>query len=998
MGPVRRGILVVLLFGIFLQAAAATGHWSITDATVYPEKTNEGAPGVAVMHVEDWKGDPVAPWRCHMIQNQMYYGDPINATEGEDYVNNWMTYTYGENPDGWFFNDTFRFDSAINQQEIRFSAYGVCEGEESEDTAVEYREVDMDGDIWVRFPEDNDGNVIEEYTPQDTYWENETIDIAVNATRPAGRGEAFIEDGNYSFTLYDISGDVVRHANVHEDDWADNIRVMSDRVEVEIPLQGSGDVETVDGGHYVLSVTAHNRTLDVPNVETPYGGLAVPITVIPSFLEGRSWIETPTPPADEDVDVLDYPCREQEVTVGRRGGETAEIPVCEKDFSFDVYFEELYAEADTVKASVTGAVTGDVFETIELERMNETHWNGSFHIPKMFDTEQYGQDLVINVSAGNQFQSVEEAHLMQISGFDIRTTTSKTNAPLGESVDLVAGPISNFTRSEISNESIARVDFTVTHENDVLHEETLERPFSSNYRRENAEFYTRYSVPYTAPTGDHTVNVSMTDIYGVEATTQFDFPVVEPESTDRPVVVLDKQGDHMYSINNLSSSFNTTGVYDNTIALYNVGGDPAQVDIEPRGGIADITAIRNSSHNLHSGQLQLVTISFKPDDSGTHTGHLHFEVGGAEIAPYNITLPVSLDVECNKQVHPFCITDTNLEQEVTTAGEHTLSFTARNTGDWAPSLQIDVMGQNITQLMEEVHHEETIAVGNSSTVEIPYQVGTFDNGVHTGSLNLFHQGTTSDEEVYLNVSIDVAIDTGRIAATASQTELGTFVEGDQIPVNLTILNNGTRTINTVTLDSENLDISGETVDVHLTSQEETTITHTGTAIAGTEEATIEVNPDAGSSDTVTVTFTVYTDYTDDIDALREDLNEVGSTIQQLPAEDREPYEIELSNTRELLNASESAWENGRYEDTEEYYRDAELSYEELDQNVADAVANADQNQNESSGGDGGESPDEGSGFGLPIMAMAVILIIIVVVAVILYFSLVPEEEEDIPYR
>lgn len=922
---------MLVLFIVVAVGVPVVGaiSWSITDAYVLPEYSQKGGESVVFAHVVDHNGILVTPNRCEDINNLYDYAGDVN-----------MPLTHSEDPEAWFYDE---FTTSETDSSLTIYAGGECEGVDTTESDTDQVSLQPDGDLKVEFLTDMSGG----------FWEEETVTVRWNVTRTVQFGTAFEPGANLSYKLYRPNLSVVQEGELGG--FSDEVVRGDSEYFAEITFPRSS-------GQYILSVIAVNESL---NLENPYGGAAQQLWVRPTYLRGDSQLIIP----DENCVTVD----------GREK--------CEKGAQMEVTFREDHANADNVTVTVTDTegFSATTFTQFTLNRWNESYWNQTFTVPRDFDTATYGHALAFQIFALHEFtrndeverSAVTRTEYVNISRFKIIESTPPF-IRLGDMIDLIFSPVTPYTENPVSRYNISRVNIQVRNmHGQNIYENVLFPPFDDVYDDSRQVFTDPFTVPFNTTTGVHTVHVTIEDVFGEAVTEVFDFKVMTQEDTARPVVLVGAGG----QVNNeeMTANYSSTGTERERVILKNLGDSPALVDVFFTGDMQDIARFRvEETPSIAPGQQHIFEIPISISESGRYTGDIIFQIGGSFIEPYNITVPADIFVQCKDIFDVFCVVSTDLEKTITSPGTHAISFRVLNQGSSHDSFSVRAEG-NITDLVgfDSRHRSVNVGPGNVTTVELPFNVGVYNSGFYPGRILL----STHPEGLVMNASILAQITESRITVDSPDRNLGQYVDGESVTLSLIINNTGTQTINSLEVSSPELGISrteSETLEPRQSMQRE----YQGTARAGLSIVNVTVTPEQGSSDTAQFTIRTYRDYQGDIQQLRSQLSRARATLgnaTRINESTRTDIGNRLHSAETLLNRAESSWNGGQYQAAADRFQEADDVWSSTAPRVSSLES---------------ETDSTGGGFSLDalVIPMAIILIIFAISGVILYLSVVPEEE------
>lgn len=944
-GHSKQVLAVMLLLAVLVPVVGAT--WTLDEAHFFPEYSAQSADSVLTAHALDNTGEVIAPSHCagenDFIEFRYNYDEPVN-----------IPLTYAERPYGWYFDD----EIVVNASDTQFELFvnGVCNGVSGNDNTfvnLTDRGHAVDGDFNVEFLT----------RVKDGYWEEEEELFYWNVTRTDQVGIQFVDDANLSYRLYQPHASLVLEGEM-EGFGSDEVTRQGKNysAEVEFPT---------GGGWYVLSVIALNNSFQAE--QNPYGGAAKMIWVRPTYLEGEGNIHAPT----ETCQPLS-PSSADEPSVD-----------CEKGAEIEVSFSEHYAQASYVNVTVRGSKqdSNDAYNEFALERWNSTYWNGTFTIPEDFDTGAYGSQVEFEIRGVNRFvrngeiekSEVETSEMVNLSSFKILESTAPF-VKLGNTIDLVFSPATPYTENPIPADLFSDLQIQVVNGTGAsIYGASYSYPFNEIYEAESQLFSDSFKIPFNASTGVHTARVTMTNTFGVSKTQEFPIKILDSDASEQPVVVVAAGG--VVNSDNITKSYRLSGRQKEKVLLRNLGSETATVEMTFTGDLEDVAkSIGKRTASIPAGQQHVFSANFTLMESGTYEGDMVFNVTGSNIPGYTIDVPVSLTVDCRYILDTFCIREADIHKEITEAGEHVLSFVVRNDAQFSESFDITAQG-DITRFLGSQPREYGLEAGNTSRINISFNVPSYESGFYNGTLIL----ATFGNNLALDSSIDVLIDQGKIDVSVAQQDLGQFVTGETVPVTLLVNNTGTKRIESVDVSSDDLGLSaGETVD--LASREGVVLKYNGSAPSisstGSSEdvtASISVTPNTGNARTADVDLTVYPNYGPRIQTMLQEVEQLERELSNRTGAGKSDIGSDLESIRIALENANRDWERG-------YYGAAERKVSRAQEDKRQAEAAVSQ-LSTPGGGDSGGSP-----VGPFILPMAIILILFAISGIILYLSIVPEDE------
>lgn len=823
---------------------------------------------------------------------------------------------------GWFYNDTMTVDP--DNDTVTVVANGQCDGQQTTGAETQDTTFGPVGNISV--------SVLTDFDPEG-YIAGNNLSVAWNATNHTGD---FEPHADLSFALHDIEGNV----DVEGSETGGEITQGDANYTTEFTLPPSK-------GRYVLVANASNTSL---SYDRPWGAAARTINVLPR-LSGNAHL---TPVA---------------------GCEGAAPLECEKSGNMTIAFEAVTGSATAVNATFYGE-SGNI-TTVPLTEANDTWWNTSYELPIDFNTSAHGWDLNVSLNATDGEVYASDNETLQVQNFTVIDNTQPF-VGRGTSIDIQVGPVTPFREFPLPRDNVSEVDLTVRNTSGhIVNETVIEAPFDDeDYDEGTRMFSHRWPVATNVDTGEYSVDARVEDVFGVRKNLSFTFDVLE-DGTEGPVVEIAGAGGET-GITRFNRTYNTTGNKSITVLLNNTADVPALVTPHFRSDLSGISSLHEDVPvSFSENQLKNVHVNVSLAEKGTYLGDMVFEVHGSFVNDYNLSLPVNLTVnnDCLYLNGSLCLVSTDLDRSVGTVGSFNLTASAVHTGTDA-SLSITYEG-NLSDILAE--RTISLAADNRTDIALGFTTSAGETGTYTGNVSF----TTDNASITLPGSVAVNTSVGDVSVTAPVVELGTFVEGDEVPIDLEITNTGDSRFDSVDIVGGRLDID-ESRDVDLDPGNTTTVSVTGTAPAvdGETSVDITVRTPSGAADTASVSLTAYQNYgnrftllQNDIGVLRDRLTNVSAS-----AENRSAVQDDLDQAETLIEEGQEAWDNGDYSTAQTRYQEADQLRQSADQLLTDL---------ESSDTDGGD----GGGIGLPIIPIVVFIVIVAIIGAILYLSIVPEDEE-----
>jgi hypothetical protein len=852
---------------------------------------------------------------------------------------------------------------------IDLFAEGTCDGVSADDTATDSVTFDPDRNLSVR---------VLNRTHHRTFLEGSTYTMRVNVTNQTG----FEPDDriDVDWNLMNWTEHSVASGSLSEQDG-----YYSTDITIPDPSER----------FYYLNITAENTT--AVGYQNATGGTARVLSV-ERQLAGN-------------------------ISLNNTAGECNDaVTRCEKSAVLNTTFNATRATADNVTAWVHG--NGNNLTTFNYSWDDSTElWEQNFTIPADLNTTTYGDELTVTAHAKNSLSATTATRDLNVSSFRLIEETA-SYVFQGNEIDLVFGPVAEFTGIPIERALIDSFNVSVDYPNGTeLMNDSIGMNDSisdTNYLQQQRLLRYGAQIPSGSPTGTYNFRADVTDIFGDTRNDTFTFNVYSSgdEESDVNVIDISSAINDLDSTEEIEKQFEETGDKSGSIVLRNDGTESGTVRVhlsESLGGLTtyDVSYLSGPPIDLEPDSAAELEFNFSLSEEKQYTGEITFMVEGSVIQ-YNRTLPVNFTVgeqlDCAHENGSLCVEDEDAIQKMTTS-ESTISLRVSN-GDNATNISYGFEG-NLSDILTDGDQE--FEENEVTDLEIPVSVSADDNGFYTGNITVSND---RNEMVRVPAEINVSIAAGEINVTAPSPDLGTHMPGDTVTFDLDITNTGGTDLSNITVTSSDLGLTHEvrTDDgdwITLGPDEETTTTVEldTSGLGGTDRGennpvTLNVISGSGVESTVEVRIVVREDLNDDIASYQDQIStfrdQVETIRQNQGGTDVSNIQSQITDMEAAVTNAEEALAAGNYDEATSQLNTASDLESQIQTSIENAQAtgggqNGGQN-NDTQTGDPGDGQDPstgngGGGGGLPILFIVIVVILLAVVGVILYLSLVPEESE-----
>lgn len=856
------------------------------------------------------------------------------------------------------------FDNVID-----LFAEGTCDGVSADDTATDSVTFDPDRNLSVR---------VLNRTHDRTFLEGSTYSMRVNVTNQTG----FETDDRI-----DVGWSLMN--------WTEHTVASGSLAEQEGYYSTDITIPDPSERFYYLNITAENTTnVDYQNAT---GGTARVLSV-ERRLAGN-------------------------ISLNNSAGECNDAMTrCEKSAVINTSFNATRATADHVTAWVHGNENN--LTTFDYG-WNESRslWEANFSVPADLNTTTYGDELTVTAHATNSLSETTVTQDLNVSSFRLIEETA-SYVFQGNEIDLVFGPVAEFTGIPIERALIDRFNVSVKYPNGTELENGsvgMDGPIpDTNYLPQQRLLRYGVTIPSGSPTGTYSFHANVTDVFGDRQNDTFTFNVYESGDEESDVNVIDISSgiNDLTSTEEIEKQFEETGDKSGSIVLRNDGTESGTVRVhlsENLSGLTtyDVSYLSGPPIDLEPDSAAELEFNFSLSERKRYIGEITFMVEGSVIN-YNRTLPVNFTVgeqlDCSHENGSLCVEDEDAIQKVTTS-ESTIDLRVSN-GDNATNISYGFEG-NLSEILSE--GEQQFDENEVTDLEIPISVSADENGFYAGNITVSND---RDEMVRVPAEINVSIPAGELDVTAPSPDLGTHTPGDTVTFDLNISNVGGTDLSNFTATSSDLGLThevrtddGDWVTLGPDEQTTTTIDLDTSGLGGTDRGqdnpvTVNVISGSGVEDTVDVQIVVREDLNDDISSYQDQIatfrDQVQSIRQNQGDEAVGDIQGQITDMEAAVTNAQEALAAGNYDEATSELNTASDLESQIQTSIEDAQAstggqnNGQDNGSQNGGDDNGQDPGTGNGGeggGLPILFIIIFVILLAVVGVILYLSLVPEESE-----
>lgn len=615
--------------------------------------------------------------------------------------------------------------------------------------------------------------------------------------------------------------------------------------------------------------------------------------------------------------------------------------------------------------------TEEVYQEISLNRDSSIdsstpgYYTGSFEFPYINKSKyQNGVKLMYNASSDNREHIVN--HTVTYRSFRANIDLERGYAYQGGEFEIPLTLGRYFSLDTLLEEDIKEMDVNITDSNG-------ERFTSYNLSNVSLDTDEQYSetiqIPGDAPTGDYNIELFVQDIYHAEKTLLREFSV---RDTDRTFEV---------GQDTVTQEFDRSGQYSSSISITDITDTGVNISTEVSEDLENVVDI-SDNFQIAAGESSDIGIDWNISRVQDYSGYIRFV---DEDSSYNVTVDVEVDApNCQMQSGPICsLSGQNIEYTMSERTTEQTEVELLNIGGEGSMRDVTTsISGNITDYASV---EEGYEFDNEQTVPINFTPE--EQGVYTGTLAISEGDNTIEYDLTLNSEVPSG------AAQADITEsinLGELVSGESVEEEIDIENTGETEIENISISSSDYDIETDTEGLTIEPGNSISVTVNFNNVE-TESGELEINLEAldESTETVSVSATVYSDYGTRIDNLFDDIQNLRDETSN-----REALST-LDSAETQLDSAEISWENGNYQEAVNSYDEADEIYSEA-QTAVESQQQEEQPGGEDPGtGDPGTQEPADSGGGLPIIPIVVVIFILIIGGFVFYESYIPEEGDPL---
>jgi len=978
----RKVLAVCCVLFTLIAIGAADPAWEIVDTTFAPMNASDPATGVLFMTVQDISsGNAIDPGDkgCTQINTKYKY----NTTGNQD-----MSYIEGSS--GRYYAT---FPTSAENQSVRMQAWG---------TGCNQGDANLAANATVSFNSSRNQTVdILNGSRNGQLLEGEMYTFAANVTEDING--SLEDEASVNWTLYDYMGDPASAVPYNTGPTAfDSSAGMYHNDSIPMPTSG-------DHRYYLMFESANHGL----NYTSPSGADAQAIWVNESMeatltvRNNNSMCDTTTNPST---------CQEGAVL----------------ETTFNV-------TADAAE-NVTGWINGDENLTnLTFTAVGPSVWQNNHTLEEPLNTTTYGTAFNITVVANNSLDRLEKQHTFDVDPFTV-VAPGIGDKPQGGKARLRfrqeypydgVETLAPIPRSETDMFWVGLYHGNGT----MIQNETIGNGSSigSSYEDDGGSlgdesFVYTWNIPSDADTGSYYMELNVTDIYGIEKNvlhppgggatrTQLSFGVYNSSESSN-VEIHDSGLPGTDDDNNeANETYSTPRNVSGGIVLKNQGERAADlVQVYFSNNLTDISNYSIDGANLpatiSTSSNLVVDIQIHLRELNNYTGDITFEISGDGGRVYNRSLSVDYTVQkdCSVRNDTFCAFDDSIDMSYSNIGDQQRNITVGNLKNTTRNISTTVEG-NISRFLSD--QTINLTAYQEEDIVFDYTLDGDDEGNWSGTVVL----NDTENTIEMPANITVSIPEGNLTLTVNgSTDLGS-VRGDASrAVTFVLENNGT-----VTLEDMSLSVSqlGTTINlqdgsnpVSIDPGESYTTAQNlsfGSLSPGTYDSlTVLGRSSSGVEDGVELSITVEEDLSTTIDDLQSDLESMRSRLDansaELPAGTLDALRNRLDELQSTISEAETANQEGNYAQAENRITEAQNTRDTVQGRIDSQIERLTDTNDTSTGGNNqnntGNRTDtgdgNGNGGGLNPLLIIIPLLIIVVVGVILYLSIVPEEESPGP--
>ncbi|MFQ3308459.1 MAG: hypothetical protein ACI977_000695, partial [Candidatus Nanohaloarchaea archaeon] len=588
------------------------------------------------------------------------------------------------------------------------------------------------------------------------------------------------------------------------------------------------------------------------------------------------------------------------------GCDSAQMPEqCEGGAELETGFNVTNVPAQSVNVTLfKNSTEGDefVYDEISLDRNNsisETepgYYTGSLEFPYINQSEN--QDHVkLMYNASTDDREYVENYTIGYESFRANIDFERGYAYQNDQFSIPITLERYFSLNTLPEEEINRLEANITDSNG----EQFATYNLSNVSLGTDEQYTEtINIPGDAPVGDYTVEIFVEDIYRANHTVLRDFSVRENTQTF-------ELSDSM-----LEPQFDRVGQYESTLTITDISGTGLNVSTEVSSELEDIVEIPDN-FQMDPNEERELTLEWNISDLQSYTGNIEFT---DEDSNYNTTVDVETQSpDCAFQDGDLCsITDREIEYTMDERTTEETQIEIRNIGPQGSTIDISTsVSGNISDYMgapEELIFQDTQNVALNFTPE--------EQGQFTGTLTMDSDDGTLEYDIILNSEVPSGSPDADIT---SEVDLGAMVEGDSTEEEISIENVGETELTNISISSTDYDVESDTEGMTITPGNSNTVSISFNNV-DTESGSLTVSLEAleESTETISVSADIYSDYSTRIDNLFEDIRSLRDETSSQEALST------LDEAERQLDSAEVSWQNGDYQEAADSYEEADEIY------------------------------------------------------------------------
>lgn len=656
-------------------------------------------------------------------------------------------------------------------------------------------------------------------------------------------------------------------------------------------------------------------------------------------------------------------CRSGDITTECEGGATMET-------GFNVT-DDTAESVNLTIIKLRNDGTEEVYKEISLNRDGSIpsstpgYYTGNFDFPYINkSTHQNQVKFMFNASSDNREHIVNQTITYRSFRANIDLERSYAYQSGDFKIPLTIGRY--FSLETILEEDIKELDVNITDpDGEMFASYNL-----SNVSLGPDEQYTEtIQIPGNAQLGDYQIDLFVEDVYNAEKTLIREFSV---RSTDQTFEVNETS---------ITKSFDRAGQYTSSIEVADISDTGVNISTEVSDSLQNVVDI-SDNFQISPGVTSQIGIDWNFSQVQDRSGYIRFV---DEDSTYNTTVDVELNApNCQIQSGPLCsLSDQSIEYTMTERSTDQMTLELLNIGEEGSQREVTTsISGNITDVMSVKE-----AFNFQNRQEIPINFTPQQAGTYTGTL------TISDGEniIEYDVTLNSEVPSGAAQADiTNQIQLGSLVTGESASAEIEIENTGETTIENITVNSSDYSIQADTEGLSIEPGNTVTVSIDFSNVQ-TESGQLEVELEAikNSTETVSVSATVYSDYGERVDTLFNDIRNLRDSTGNQEALST------LDQAEKQLDSAQISWENGNYQETVNSYEQADELYTQ----AQNTVESQQPNQEPGSGtGDPGTDPgtqEPADSGGLPILPIVAIVFILIVGGFIFYESYIPEEGDPL---